>query len=117
MSRPTNIYVMKCREFYKIGVSNSVNKRHYNLSSSLPFEIEILANYKPNIIGLDKYDRGRAVRKIEKALHTHFSAKRVRGEWFLLSPDDLNKIPEIIENGLSFEKKTREVSIKVDFRK
>lgn len=100
MKNPTNIYVMKCREFYKIGVSCRVEKRRYSISSGLPFDVELIANYKPNIKFYDRYDLRRAVGKIERFLHHTFASKRVKGEWFLLSDEELSSIPDLIKQAL-----------------
>lgn len=97
---PTNIYVLKCREYYKIGCTSKIEKRIRGIASSLPFEIEILQNYKPTFPKMNKWDKKSAIRKVEKHLHIHLKSKRVRGEWFLLNDEDLKNIPSLIKESL-----------------
>ena len=59
------------------------NQRLKRLRSSSPAEVSVvmfLATTEPRIL--------------ESALHRQFSDKRVRGEWFALTDDDLNSIRE-----------------------
>lgn len=113
MKEPKNIYVFKCREFYKIGIANHVHGRSVEIGTQIPFEIEVVANYKPKLVGFAKYDKTKAIRKIEKFLHHTFMSKRVKGEWFLLNDDDLKSIPNLIEVGLSKSRDLIEVLVDV----
>lgn|SRR3990167_6368738 len=113
MRPATNVYVLKCREFYKIGSSSGVHKRHYGISTTIPFEVELFYNFKPTFKKSDKYDRGDSVRKIEKYLHQAFIHKRVRGEWFLLNEEDLKKIPDLIQEAMKKKDNNKEIKIEV----
>jgi hypothetical protein len=64
--------------FYKIGESNLPKFREKTLQSEEP-EVEIYASFTSEICN-------------EKILHERFSHKRIRGEWFSLSNEDLNYI-------------------------
>ncbi len=75
---PIKTYLMKdfFRDVYKIGKSTNPCFREKTLQSEVP-TIKLI-----HIIEED----------IEKHLHEKFSAKRIRGEWFNLSINDLNYI-------------------------
>ena len=75
---PTKTYLMKdfFRGVHKIGKSINPQVRERTLQSEVP-TIELV-----HVIDED----------IEKHLHEKFSAKRIRGEWFNLSNNDLNYI-------------------------
>ena len=64
--------------FYKIGESNLPKFREKTLQSEEP-EVEIYASFTSEKCN-------------EKILHERFSHKRIRGEWFSLSNEDLNYI-------------------------
>lgn len=72
--------------FCKIGKSKSPADRLKTLSVKLPFDIEPLSFFV-----CDDYNLA------ERMLHEHFSHKRVRGEWFNLSDEDICKIIKISE--------------------
>ena len=91
MIKPTNLYIMKCERFHKIGITHHVPKRLKTLQSGLPFTMEIIANY--NIKCADKH----LIRRVERAIHKHFVLKRKSGEWFELTESDLESIPSLIK--------------------
>jgi hypothetical protein len=69
---------MKSGRYYKIGKSDCVEKRHYELGIKLPEEIKIIHKIKtddPN--GIETY------------WHKRFEGKRKGGEWFDLSSSDV----------------------------
>lgn len=62
----------------KIGYSRNLENRLVQFGVALPFDVELVhVIYSLN------------VEKTEKLLHTHFGEKRLNGEWFKLSEDDL----------------------------
>lgn len=67
--------------FYKIGMAKSFGARFDQHQCSSPFDIKIACAY---FVG--------NMRAEERHLHAQFSDKRVRGEWFRLSIDDLRWI-------------------------
>lgn len=76
----TFIYIMRCLRtgLYKIGRSKNPTIREKTLQSENPnvelvYQVEAFASY-------------------EKELHSEFSHKRVRGEWFRLTKKDLKSI-------------------------
>lgn len=75
-------YILKCQNLYKIGKSKNVDERIKTHRMSNPFLEHI------STIGGD----------YEGVLHDEFKNKRRQGEWFVLTDDDLKRIPQIIEN-------------------
>jgi hypothetical protein len=80
---PTKIYVMldKNTGYFKIGRSHNPKKREKTLQSEKP-TIELLFSFD-------------ATEELEKELHVVFGDKRIRGEWFYLTEDDIFYIKEI----------------------
>ena len=86
-SKPTRyrfVYVMRNRRngFVKIGLSVDPSYREGTLQAEEP-EIELLFSYPGN-------------QEIEEGLHSMFSNKRLRGEWFALSKADILEIKEAL---------------------
>lgn len=81
----TNIYLMVDHNtgFYKIGRSKSPLKREKTLQSEKP-TIELIAHWE-------------SVESHENWLHQKFENKRIRGEWFALSQEDVDFILENIQ--------------------
>ena len=72
------VYLMKSGRFYKIGRSNSVERRNYDLGIKLPEDLSIVHKIKTDDpIGIEAY------------WHKRFEEKRKKGEWFDLSSDDV----------------------------
>jgi hypothetical protein len=80
------IYFLKCQEYVKIGISKNPIERVEQVSLLLPFEITLL-----HVV------RSKDIYTTEKEFHNYFSNKRVNGEWFKLSDEDVNVIREIKE--------------------
>ena len=73
------VYLMKLGKNYKIGRSNFVEKRKYELGIKLPEELKLIHKIKtddPN--GIESY------------WHKRFEGKRIKGEWFQLSHSDIS---------------------------
>lgn len=85
--RTPAVYLLKCNEFYKIGRSNSILNRIDSMRTGNPYEIELLF-----------FARTDKDLEVEKMLHNKFEAKRVRGEWFKLSNEDLIEFENILSN-------------------
>jgi hypothetical protein len=66
---------------YKIGRTSDPQNRMKTFGIQLPFEVEYICIIEtPDMIDL------------ETKLHTRFSTKRINGEWFDLSPEDVEYI-------------------------
>jgi hypothetical protein len=78
--KATTVYVMHNTQsgYYKIGCSKTPTVRERTLQSQEP-TIELIATYPGSY-------------QNEKELHEHFADKRIRGEWFTLSPSDIDWI-------------------------
>lgn len=72
------VYLFRSGEFFKIGWSNTLAKRIEDLQSGLPELAELV-----HVI------RTPDPRGVEALWHRRFSARRVKGEWFRLTPDDV----------------------------
>lgn len=77
-----HVYLMydSSNNYYKIGISNKPEYRERTLQGEKP-TIELICSK-------DFPNRGIAA-SIENALHTNFSSKRIRGEWFELEQSDV----------------------------
>jgi len=81
ISKPTIkgfVYLMRSGKYYKIGKSNHVGRREYQIALQLPEPINTIHS-----IATDDPDG------IEAYWHTRFRSKRAEGEWFSLSQDDV----------------------------
>jgi Meiotically up-regulated gene 113 len=70
------VYLVKCGDFYKIGISKKLDKRLETLQTSNPHPIELIKSWK--------YDPWHLVIKIERLLHKHFKPYHHKLEWFQL---------------------------------
>lgn len=73
-----SVYLMRSGVHYKIGRSNHVGRRSYEIAIRLPEKLEVIHE-----IGTDDPEG------IERYWHERFAAKRTNGEWFALSEDDV----------------------------
>jgi hypothetical protein len=73
------VYLMKCGRFYKIGHTNSVGRREYELSIQMPERAKVVHKIKTD-----------DPRGIEEYWHRRFAAKRKNGEWFDLSAAEVS---------------------------
>lgn len=72
------VYLMKLGQSYKIGQSDYVEKRKYDIGAKLPEEPKLIHKIKTDDpIGIEAY------------WHKRFESKRKRGEWFDLSSSDV----------------------------
>lgn len=72
------VYLMKAGRHFKIGKANSVEARHRQLNIQLPQAAKIVHRIKTD----DPYG-------IESYWHRRFANKRLNGEWFALSTEDV----------------------------
>ncbi|MCO5240774.1 MAG: GIY-YIG nuclease family protein [Chitinophagaceae bacterium] len=72
------VYLIKSGKFYKVGRSNSIGRRHYELSIQLPERAEVIHSINTDDpVGIEVY------------WHNRFRDKRKNGEWFELSQEDI----------------------------
>ncbi len=73
------IYLMKSGKYYKIGKSDFVERRQYDIGIKLPENLKIVHKIKTDDpSGIEDY------------WHKRFEAKKIRGEWFNLNRDDVS---------------------------
>lgn len=72
------VYLIKSGRHFKIGKANSVEVRHRQLKIQLPEAADVIHRIKTD----DPYG-------IEAYWHRRFAAKRLNGEWFALSAEDV----------------------------
>lgn len=79
------VYILGCPEgYYKIGRSTTLTDRIQQLAIQLPFKVHVVCI----LFALD-------CRAKERDLHRTFKSKRVNGEWFKLSDNDLTYIQTV----------------------
>lgn len=83
----SGVYLISARTgHYKIGRSTNVANRIRDLSVGFPFELTLV-----HVIECPEHDHARA----EAYLHDLFAHRRVKGEWFSLTPTDVSVIKGI----------------------
>lgn len=79
--RPGFVYVVRCGPYFKIGRTVAVGPRMATLGIQLPHPLEVVWTASVDDMVAE-----------ERFLHEQFSGKRMNGEWFDLSDDDLATI-------------------------
>lgn len=89
-SLPCYVYLMLDSNtgYYKIGISKHPKKRESTLQSEKT-TIDMLA--------CRQYPNRKIALAIEKALHSAYSDKHVRGEWYSLSETEVNEIIDTLK--------------------
>ena len=84
MPQPGYVYLLRGKDYYKIGLTTrEVAERVSEFSPRLPFEVEMIHSLRVE----DVY-------AAETYLHQRFADKRLNGEWFELSDEDVAWIRE-----------------------
>ncbi len=83
------VYLMvdTTNSYYKIGISNSPKYREKTLQSEKP-TIELICS--------KSFINRKMCLTIEQQLHKTFESKRIRGEWFNLSNNDVEKVKSVL---------------------
>lgn len=73
--------------YYKIGITNNINKRFSTLQTGNPVKLVLYRGY---II-----ENRHKLEKLERLIHTKFKEKRIRGEWYMLNKYDLQWLDDL----------------------
>ena len=108
------VYIMQMGDYFKIGVSNNVEKRRDRIDVTLlPNEVIVIASKKTK----DPYI-------LESFLHQEYGLNRIRGEWFSFEKDtvkdiinkyefnqvsEINKVNNIFLSSERLEEKKQEI--------
>lgn len=76
--KPSNLYIIKAGDFYKIGVTSSLESRLKTIQTGNPNKVELIKSFY-----IYNYN------EMERILHNRFDKLRQVGEWFDLSQSDL----------------------------
>ena len=85
-SRPGYVYIVKCRYFYKIGISQNAERRISGMKTDNPFPITTV-----KVKFVESY------KDMEKHLHNRYIERNVTGEWFFLSDSELDDAIEEVD--------------------
>lgn len=77
------IYIVKCNEYYKIGIADKPTDRFYQLQNGNPYKLELIATYEI---------ARKHIKRLEDRFHRAFQKWNIRGEWFLLSDGQLSVV-------------------------
>lgn len=88
LPKPTKgfIYIARCGQYHKIGLTNNFERRCKELTDNTPLEITWAY-----LIPTDD------MRKLEAVLHKKYKDKRHKGEWFNLSEADVREIQDTLQ--------------------
>jgi predicted GIY-YIG superfamily endonuclease len=84
-SRKKYVYLLKCNEYYKIGVANCIELRVKTFQTGNPYKITFLKKWSVK----DPYNA-------EGIIHVVMKHKLHKNEWFVLDENDIKKINEVI---------------------
>lgn len=73
-----SVYLMKSGKHHKIGRSNHVGRRSYEVAIQLPERLDVIHEIETD-----------DPEGIEAYWHRRFASKRANGEWFSLAPEDV----------------------------
>lgn len=80
------LYLIKCNEFYKIGIAYNLDNRLNSLQCGNPYEIDLVFAVKCT-----------DALEVEKLLHINFKEKWHFREWYKLEDTDVQFIKNLVE--------------------
>lgn len=94
------LYAIQCNEYCKLGMTTEFERRFKNLAAGTPYDISIVGKKTVQFAGL-AYS--------EAWMHKKHADRRVKNEWFLLSPDEANEtLQQAITVAAVYARKCRE---------
>lgn len=75
------VYVLHCNGVYKIGLSKDVSQRITEIQPVMPYPVTV-------VFVIETID----MRALEIQLHEQYAGKRLNGEWFALTEQDIENI-------------------------
>lgn len=93
------VYIVKNGDLYKIGSARKPHKRIAQLRTAAPFLEEI--HHIPSI----------SYRELEHLLHVYYRNRRVKGEWFVLTEEDMDFIATIDGEGNQLSSLKRQIKL------
>jgi hypothetical protein len=102
---PGYLYIIQCEgtDCYKIGIAKNVTSRLKEMQTGCPYRL----------ILINKWYVDRMLLR-EQVLHRHLSTQKTRGEWFILTPDIIENIEEIMEFHIKQWEKAKSLYGKLD---
>jgi predicted GIY-YIG superfamily endonuclease len=81
------VYLLKCQDFYKIGIATDVQKRISGMQTGSPYPIVLVASVEvDNPLAL------------ERELHAAYEHRHHKREWFALTEEDVEAIRSLFGN-------------------
>lgn len=77
------IYLLQAGNCFKIGKATKLDRRIYQLKIQLPYRVELV-----------HYIRTDDIHQAERHWHTRFESKRLNGEWFELTTNDVQEFKQ-----------------------
>jgi len=104
-----SLYIIKCNEFYKIGVSADLKLRVNQLATSNPYDLELIYSISEDYDRIIKeylngfkldtrsyrngyYQQPPATRLLERKIHKDMERFKVRGEWYKIPDKELKAL-------------------------
>ena len=82
----TYLYLIRCNEYYKIGIAWDIDNRLNSLQCGNPYELELICAYKIT-----------DARECEELFKEVFKDKKHIREWFKLSNKDVEIIKKLVD--------------------
>jgi hypothetical protein len=83
------VYIIgsKKHSWFKIGMSCNISLRLKEIASGIPFQVEVIRAF-PVLLESARFD-------LETLLHVSFNHKKIKGEWFSLTSEDIEECGRI----------------------
>lgn len=78
------VYFIECNGVFKIGITSDIKSRLNTIQTSNPNPVNLVYTIAVPFM--------RSHKEVEKALHTIFESNYVRGEWYKITQQDIDRI-------------------------